>query len=180
MKILKGVFQITKEQEKLIEENHNLIYSFLQKYNLSVEDYYDLAAIGLCKAGMNFNGNISKFSTYAYEWMFGSVFSEIRKEKRMKKIPDSLMFYYQAELENNNGGDTSVFMNYVSSKENVEEEVLSKVHLNKYLKKLKEKEKQIIILLYKGYNQIETGKIMGCSQAQVSKVRKKLYGYLMN
>lgn len=110
-------FQITKEQEKLIEENHNLIYSFLQKYNLSVEDYYDLAAIGLCKAGINFNGNISKFSTYAYEWMFGSVFSEIRKEKRMKKIPDSLMFYYQAELENSNGGDTSIFMNYVSSKE---------------------------------------------------------------
>lgn len=45
---------ITEAEKKLVEQNHNLIYAFLQKYHLTIEDYYGLAAIGLCKAAMTF------------------------------------------------------------------------------------------------------------------------------
>ena len=47
---------MTEEQRKLVEDNHNLIYSFLQKYHLTIDEYYGLAAIGLCKAGKTYNG----------------------------------------------------------------------------------------------------------------------------
>ena len=55
---------MTKEQQKLVEENHGLIYSFLAKHNLPIEEYYDLAAIGLCKASITYQ-NETTFSTYA-------------------------------------------------------------------------------------------------------------------
>lgn len=65
-----------------------MIYTFLHQYHLSIEDYYDLAAIGLCKAGSKFDGSKSKFSTYAYKCMFTTVFTEIRDRKAEKRIPD--------------------------------------------------------------------------------------------
>ena len=40
---------MTDEQEKLVLNNENLIYHILKKYNLSVDEYYDVGVIGLCK-----------------------------------------------------------------------------------------------------------------------------------
>lgn len=157
-----------------------MIYTFLQKYHLSVEDYYGLAAIGLCKAGSKFDGSKSKFSTYAYRCMFTTVFTEIRDKKAEKRIPEHQIVYYQAELDDNNCGDTSIFMNYIPSKENVEENVLSDIIFEEYMSKLKDRDKKIFILFSEGYKQKEIGKIVGCSQAQVSRVRKKLCKYLAN
>lgn len=145
---------------------------------MSIEDYYDLAAIGLCKAGSKFDDSKSKFSTYAYKCMFTTVFAEARNKKAEKRIPDHQIVYYQAEFDDSNGGDTSTFVNYIPSKENVEESVLSEIIFEEYMSKLKDRDKQIFILFSEGYKQGEIGKIVGCSQAQVSRVRKKLCKYL--
>lgn len=96
----------------------------------------------------------------------------------MKRIPDHQIVYYQAELDDNNGGGISTFMNYIPSKENVEENVLSEIIFEEYMSNLKERDKQIFILFSEGYKQGEIGKIVGCSQAQVSRVRQKLCKYL--
>lgn len=143
-----------------------------------MEDYYDLAAIGLCKAGSKFDINKSKFSTYAYRCMFTTVFKEIRDKKAEKRIQDHQITYYQAGFDDSNGGDTSTFMNYIPSKENVENSVLLKIMFKEYVNRLKERDKQIFILFSEGYKQGEIGRIVGCSQAQVSRVRKKLCKYL--
>lgn len=155
-----------------------MIYTFLQKYHLSIEDYYDLAAIGLCKAGSKFDGSKSKFSTYAYKCMFTTVFTEIRDRKAEKRIQDYQVVYYQAELDDSNGEDTSTFLNYIPSKENVEDNVLSEIIFKEYMNKLKERDRQIFALFSYGYKQREISRIVGCSQAQVSRVRQKLCKYL--
>lgn len=147
---------------------------------MSIEDYYDLAAIGLCKAGSKFDGSKSKFSTYAYKCMFTTVFAEIRNRKAEKRIQDYQIVYYQAEFDDSNGGDTSIFLNYIPSNENVEDNALSEIIFEEYMNKLKERDKQIFILLSDGCKQREISKIVGCSQAQVSRVRKKLCKYLAN
>ena len=54
---------MTDYQKQLVTDNHNLIYRFLQKEKLNMEDWYDLAAIGMCKAAKTFNEGTSKFST---------------------------------------------------------------------------------------------------------------------
>ncbi|MFG6378348.1 MAG: hypothetical protein K1W19_08555 [Lachnospiraceae bacterium] len=110
--------------------------------------------------------------------MFTTVFAEIRDRKAEKRIPEHQIVYYQAEFDESNGGDTSTFMNYISSKKNVEESVLSELIFEEYMSKLKDRDKQIFILFTEGYKQGEIGKIVGCSQAQVSRVRKKLCKYL--
>ena len=110
--------------------------------------------------------------------MFTTVFTEIRDRKAEKRIPDHQIVYYQTEFDDSNGGDASTFMNYIPSKENVEENVLLKIIFDEYMSKLKDRDKQIFILFSEGYKQKEIGKIVGCSQAQVSRVRKKLCEYL--
>ena len=47
-----------------------------------------------------------------------------------------------------------------------------------YVSKLKDRDKQIFILFSEGYKQGEISRIVGCSQSQVSRVRKKLCKYL--
>ena len=41
---------LNEYQQKYAEQNHNLIYGILNDKNLSIDEYYDVAAIGLCKA----------------------------------------------------------------------------------------------------------------------------------
>ena len=46
---------LTKEQKELVENNHKLIYYYIHKNGLSLDEYYDILAIGLCKAALNFD-----------------------------------------------------------------------------------------------------------------------------
>ena len=149
----------------------------MQKYHLTIDEHYGLAAIGLCKAGITYNGEKSNFSTYAYKCMFTTVMCELRKKNQQKTIPEHQIVYYQAEMENNEG-DTVSFMNYIPSKENVEDNALSEIMFDENAKKLKDRDKQIFALFREGYKQREICKIVGCSQPQVSRVKKKLVEYL--
>ena len=58
---------LTNAQQELAAANHNLIYAVLNKHNLPEEDYYDIAAIGLCMAASTYDASKgAAFSTYAY------------------------------------------------------------------------------------------------------------------
>lgn len=162
----------------MVTNNHNLIYSFLKKNHLSIEDYYGLAAIGLCKAGKTYKGEKSSFSTYSYKCMFTEVMCELRKIKRAKAIPEYQIVYYQAELENNNGGDTGSLMNYIAAKGNVENIALLGIMFDEYIRKLRNKDKKILVLFAEGYKQREISQMVGCSRSRVSQVKKKLCDYL--
>lgn len=63
---------LNKEQQKLVETNHNLIYSFAKSNNIDVEEFYDVLAIGLCKAALVYDENKGMFSTLAYKCMSNS------------------------------------------------------------------------------------------------------------
>lgn len=155
-----------------MENNHNLIYSFLSKYNLTIEEHYGLAAIGLCKAAKTYKDKNIKFSTYAYKCMFNEVMCELRKDNSAKRIPRHQIVYYQAEIETYDG-DTESFLNFIPSNEDIEADALSKIMLEEYLEPLKKRDKQILLLFEKGYKQQEISKIVGCSQPQVSRVKRK-------
>ena len=47
--------QLNDEQRKLVADNHNLIYQYLIDNNLPQDEYYDIAAIGLCKAALKYD-----------------------------------------------------------------------------------------------------------------------------
>lgn len=168
------MIKITDEQRKLVEENHNLIYSFLYSNQFSLEEHYDVAAIGLCKAAINFNPNKGySFATYAYKSMMMNILQELRKGKNAKSIPEYQIYYYQAKMKNDEE-DTNSHLNYLPAKENVENDVITQITFEKCLESFKDKEKQMILLLSNGYTQREVGRKLGCSQPQVCRVKNKL------
>lgn len=170
--------EITESEKMLASNNHNLIYSFLQKYSLEEKDYYDLAAIGLCKAAMSYDKALANFSTYAFQCMFTEVMGEIRKNKADKRISSEQLLFYQAEIVDNDGNIVKQnYLNYISANENVEASALIDYMFDMYLKELTSKEKIIVKLYREGYKQAEIGKIVGCSQSHVSNVKKKLVEY---
>lgn len=46
---------LTPQQQKLVEDNHNLIYSLAYKKNINLDEFYGDLAIGLCKAALAFD-----------------------------------------------------------------------------------------------------------------------------
>lgn len=167
---------MNEEQRELVTENHNLIYSFLNLYNLPIEEYYDLAAIGLCKAAIYFDPTKSKFSTFAYECMYTSVFKEIKRAKASKRIPESCLFYYQAEIGDEDG---RAFEESMPSLECVEDTVFLKSAILSFIDSLNEYEKDVLRLLSDGHTQTEIGRMLGCSQAHVSRAKIRIHNLLM-
>lgn len=89
--------KLNTEQKKLVEDNHDLIYGFMTKYRLDFSTWYDVCAIGLCKAGMAYDGS-NRFSTFAYYCMH----NEVKKAKRTqlaKKRNDSRVISLNTEVK---------------------------------------------------------------------------------
>ena len=81
----------------MVEGNHNLIYSFLNSHKLSVDEWYDVAAIGLCKAGLTYMPDKGyKFSSYAYRVMTNEVRAEMRKLNSERLITGKESVSYDA------------------------------------------------------------------------------------
>ena len=174
---------MTDEQRKLVEENHNLIYAFLKRYNLSIEEWYGSAAIGLCKAAINYDpGRGWSFHSYAYERMFYEVIGVFRENKRAKVIPvDKLVYYHAVTHECDDNGDGVEFINVIPSDVDVFSEAALNVVLDKIRNNLNRKELLIFDMRILGYTQMEIGKVVGCHHTDVSKIMKKIrrkFGWL--
>lgn len=73
---------LREEEQKLVEENHNLIYFVIRKMGLSVEEFYGDAAIGLCMATLGYDESKGKFSSYAAMAIRNEICKTLRKNRR--------------------------------------------------------------------------------------------------
>lgn len=160
--------KLNDTQRKLVEDNHNLIYSFLNKRNLGmdeVEDWYGTAAIGLCKAAKAYNPDLDvKFSTFAYVCMNTEVVNILRKNKNEIKALLSL-------TESMNGNEDCILENIVPDKD----DCFFSVYLNDAIdiatKKMSERNRKIIdLLLIEGYTQVDVAKMFGMTRSNVSRI----------
>lgn len=77
-------FILTDQQRDLITDNHKLIYAFLQSHKLNLDEYYGVAALGLCKAAHSYKPDRgATFATYAYRVMLHEYYMTLRR----KQIP---------------------------------------------------------------------------------------------
>ena len=84
--------------------------------------------------------------------------------------PESI--YYSGENEK---GDSKALIEKIESPENFESLVINKIMLENIMKGNNEREKKIILLRYfKQKTQMETAKLLGISQVQVSRLEKKI------
>lgn len=169
------------EQRQLVTDNHNLIYGFLNKYGLDREDFYDLAAIGLCKAAETWNKKRGVFSTYAYRCMLNVVRTENRAKNVGKRIPENMIVFYNTETCSDDGAVVE-FINYIPYDIDVEKEAIDRVVMGRYLNKLDElddRDRLIFWLLIDGYSLREIGKIIGCSHHNIAYIKSKIVKKLM-
>lgn len=164
---------MTKEQEQLVTDNHNLIYFFLNKWGKILEysdmtDYYDICAIGLCKAAITYDSSKDvKFATYAGV----CIENEIKLELRNKKKYSAPL--YSLDMTFNNTSDGTGEISYgenMTTGLSAYDEILP-YQLDKVLNA---REYKLVALVLQDYTQVEIGNIIGISQAQVSRMFSKI------
>lgn len=157
---------LTKEQQELVEKNHNLIYYALNKFSVPAEEYYGICAIGLCKAACTYNSYVSRFSTYA----LNVILNEIRMEKRQERKQEKLSLISMDEEWKNTKDGSVTLHEILSTKMDVEDEIIS----FKLSDILTTGEMEILKYLYMDYKQREIGEMLGACQSVVSRKIKSI------
>lgn len=87
------------ELEKIIKIHEKLIYKIATRFhNVSTEDLYQAGVIGLIKAYNNFKDNSNtKFTTYAYNYIFGEMYELSSNTRTIKLNKDILRTYKKIE-----------------------------------------------------------------------------------
>lgn len=166
---------MTEEHKKLLTENHNLIYKFLSRYDLPEDEYYDVVALGLCKAVERFNEEVAKFSTFAYKVMYNEVAKDTYLRNMKKRVGNEFLMYYDDVAPE---AERITYLDTIQSSDDTEQKVVIRSVIGDYVRKLKERDKKIIELLYLGYTTREIGEIVGCCPQVATKVRYKAAAYL--
>lgn len=153
-----SVKSLNKDQQKLVEDNHKLIYSYAYKTNLDIYEYYDILAIGLCHAALEYDPSKGMFSTYAYGAMRNEVYTYWRNTYKLKKsIPQDMLVSYNEVLS-----------------EKIESLDISHLFIEEKIKKLNDKERFIVLKSALGYKQNEISKELGISQSYVSRILRNI------
>ena len=163
--------KMTEEQRRLAEENHNLIYGFLNQNKLDDDEFYDLASIGLCKAAMKYNTDRKeKFSTFAYTCMRNEVKRYYRDyENTKKRIPKELVSSYNIELD-----DGKEILDVFIKDDDFIENSLIHIDFCDFKRTLKDKERIVVEHIENGFNMMETAKMIGRTHQYVSLTKKEV------
>jgi len=90
---------MNKKTLQLLKENEKLIKKIASKfYGLEFEDLFQAGVIGLIKASRNFKeSHNAKFSTYAYDYIFGEMYALSMTSKNIKINKETLALYRKIE-----------------------------------------------------------------------------------
>ena len=145
--------KLTEEQKQTVEDNHNLIYWYINMNKLDLSEYYDLLAIELCKAVISYDKEKGSLSNYYKLKCDQAMQKEYLKSKAQKRANNGLydLSDYQCSNAINNIDDFII---------------MDSIHNSEY--------KDVILLKLKGYTQTMIAKELGISQAQVSIILKKV------
>lgn len=176
-----GEYKLTDEQRRLIEKNHNLIYSFMNERHIEL-DYYGDFAEKLCSAIPHYNPDKACLTTFVYN-VFDNYWKNILKYKYKPKryLPIGKRVSIDSCIYNS-GGEPVKISEIIGAEdmgyEEAEDSDLIKT-IRKEIKKRYPKDtitESIIDYIIKGYNCREVGDIYGVSRqsinARVQKIKK--------
>lgn len=84
------------EYDSIISSCSNLIYMIINRFfkGYDIEDLYQVGVIGVIKAYKNYKENkMCKFSTYAYKYIYGEIYSYVNSTKSLKTSKDLISLY---------------------------------------------------------------------------------------
>lgn len=166
MKKNENLKELNDKQRKLIEENHNLIYSFMNSKHLiedNISDWYGTCAVALCKAALTFDESLGfQFSTYAYKCMNKEVSHVLRQ--RSIQSACSLDDFITEEKDLTLG-------EIIADKHNRFDDMELRLLLDRKAETLPKHKKAIIIdCIYSGLTQTDIAAKYGITRQRVSKI----------
>jgi len=151
---------LTAEQQQLVADNHNLIYDCLHRNGWDIDEFYDLAAIGLCKAAMAYDPSKGKFTALAYRAMS----NEVKKtfELAACKKRTATLVSLDAPIEG-----TQATYGDMLAVPSTAQEIAEYSDVMGRIKLLKPKQQAAVMLTAAGYTQPEIARWMKCSKQAV-------------
>ncbi len=156
---------LNEKEKALVELHHNLIYTFLRKFKLSEEEFYDVAAMGLIKAVRKYREEVSNFSTFAFICMKTELAHNLQMRKAKRHIPCG-------QLVSMESGKVRLWVRD-RTKEDVEGQAVSSLVVQEILSEMTQTERGILQLMFEGDTIVEAAKKTGFSRAYIGKVRKQ-------
>lgn len=169
--------QLTSAQQRLVENNHNLIYSLANKSNIDIDEYYGVLAIGLCEAALAYDESKGKFSTFAWIVMKNEYLKTIRHNATNHVIPHDVICSLDTEINIDDESSCNLHDLISDDSANVENESILKSKLDFLYNKLSGYDKEIVTMLLKEIPQSDIAKHFGVSKQYVNQrvldIRKK-------
>ena len=174
--------KLNDEQRKIVEQNHNLIYSAMRNYGIfdeNFDDYYGAAAIGLCKAVLNYDSRTNNtLSTFAYACINNELYSQIRmKNTESNKLNDNALSY-NATYMTPSGEETSG-EEFMLVQKNFEKNLVFKLLFQDTIRILDNKERAMILLRANGHTYQEIANYYGVSRQAIQTKMKKIQDKLL-
>ena len=158
-------------KEQIILCNQGMVGMILKKMNLNIldEDLFVTGILGLVKAVNTFDFDKGfAFSTYAAMCIKNEILMTLRK----KRVPIAFSLDDNANLGN---GEEVTYLEMIACDRKFEEEVIANRLFSEFQISLSSREKRIIELYLNEKTQREIAEILGISQANVSRILKKLF-----
>lgn len=158
-------------KEQVVLNNKGLVGNVLKSLNLDFfdDDLFMTGLVGVVKAVNKFDSERGfEFSTWATPIIRNEILHTLRKKQVISAF--SLDELYKVER-----GDEVLFADMIADERRFEEESIANIHFENMFNSLNETEKRIISLRMDGKTQQEIGKACGISQAQASRIIKKIY-----
>lgn len=164
--------KLTPEQQKMVEDNHNLIYSFMASHKLrddAMDDWYGVCAIGLCQAALAWRPDKGvTFATFAYRCMQNCV-GQVKRHNQNQIQPLSL----DAVLSVDEWGNENTMYEFLSDVNDTEDDAVAMTTIQHALSQMKDDEVRVIEDWVNGLTTRESGKTIGASRTTVSTIRAK-------
>jgi RNA polymerase sigma factor (sigma-70 family) len=163
---------LTAAQQIVVEKYHYEIYAFLSKYSLPVNEFYDLAAIGLCKAAQSYDAT-KKCSFFAFAWL--CMIGEIKMEYRRKRSRINAL-----SMETTGKGDdsTTLLNETVSDPEQADQ--ISDIEALEIISKLEPTEQRAVWLTIHNMSLSECTGIMQLTPITYCTIRETAFAKLQN
>lgn len=166
--------RLNDKQRNLAERNHNLIYSFAHKKNISIEEYYGALAEGLCKAAVSYDESKGRFSTLAYTCMANEMNGVWRKRHRKSSVPSDMIIYYD---DKTNGG-----FSYEIEDSRLLDDMICAIMSKEFIDSLDYNDNEIVKMLLDGDSHVEISRKMSCNRQNVERriknIRCKICDYI--
>jgi RNA polymerase sigma factor (sigma-70 family) len=170
---------LISDRDKFAEKNERLIYWFMKKHELFIDDWYDVCSIGFVKAMNHYDPKYGiNFSSYCYTLMLNEVRMEYRRINHRVPIALSL----DDDVKDGNGGQSEMSDIIGAEDQSFDDVIFVSDLANKiagYKSKYRERNLEIIKLYYSGYTHRAIGKKLDLSQSYISRIIDSMHSKIM-